>query len=419
MLAIDGGSPTNHEKWADWPESDPETEAKVIEVLRSGRWTISGFSNGQPTQEQIFASAFSSFLGVKHCIPTDHGTSALELALEASGVQPGDEVIVPGLTWVACPYAVLALQAIPILADVDSQTMCLDLNAVVKLITPKTKAILVVHLYCRIADMFALNQIATEHDLMIIEDCAQAHGARTKGKCVGTLGRVGAFSMQQGKPLTAGEGGCCVTDDDELAERIYRFRTDGRSFMPEIQERGRSQLSELGRILAGRNRCLSDIQLAILTAQLKKLKDQNDCRRKNAAYLAELLQELPGVSIPEFHNQNDEEVYYHFAFFLGEEFLRGRSITWVGEAMSAELGTWIHQPYAPLSRHPLYCPEQKDWVRRSSKAQNAVCKSNFALPAAEEVYQKTLLLHHSVLLSANTRMETIAMALKKIYEHKN
>ncbi|NEN94792.1 MAG: glutamine--scyllo-inositol aminotransferase [Moorea sp. SIO1F2] len=415
-LAIDGGTPIFERQWPKWPQSDAETESEVIKVLRSGRWTISGFSNGKPLQEQIFASAFSSFLGAKYCIPTDHGTSALELAMEACDVKPMDEVIVPGLTWVACPYSVLAQQAIPVLADVDPKTMCLDPKSVKQLITSKTKAILVVHLYSRIANMSALCQIAKEHGLTIIEDCAQSHGARWKGKCVGTLGQVGAFSMQQGKPLTAGEGGCCVTNDDDLAERIYRFRTDGRFLAGEDgRTLGRTELLESGHVLSGRNRCLSDIQLAILTIQLKKLKAQNEQRRSNAAYLAQLLQQLPGISIPSYHEPDDEEVYYHFAFFLNETFLRGKTVAWVGEALSAELGTWVHQPYVPLSRHPLYVPEKKAWVQQSESVKSLVDKKRFHLPSSEEVHEKTLLLHHSVLLSPREDMDMIAAALHKIY----
>ncbi|WP_017718521.1 DegT/DnrJ/EryC1/StrS family aminotransferase [Kamptonema formosum] len=414
-LAINGGTPVCQKPWPTWPQSNSATEKAVIDVLRSGRWTISGFTNGQLAQEQMFAAAFADFVGVKNCIPTDHGTSALELALAASGVGSGDEVIVPGLTWVACPYAVLAQQAVPVLADVDPYTMCIAPESVRRLLTSRTKAVLVVHLYCRIADMAALNRIATEHDLVLIEDCAQAHGARWRGRCVGSIGKVGAFSMQQGKPLTSGEGGCCVTDDDELADLIYRLRTDGRSFLPDVQALGKMQLWERGGV-AGRNHCLSDIQLAILTAQLKDLPAQNVRRRENAAYLTKLLGQIPGVSIPNFHDPDDEETYYHFAFFLNEEFLRGRSLAWVSEALSAELGVWIHQPYVPLNRHPLYVPEEKHWVKQCAEARQAVCKERFTLPHAEEVYGKTLLLHHSILLAERKDMDLIAAALKKVHK---
>jgi dTDP-4-amino-4,6-dideoxygalactose transaminase len=416
QLAINGGTPICPKpSWPIWPQSTPATETAVVDVLRSGRWTISGFTNGQSTQEQVFATAFADFLGVKNCIPTDHGTSALELALAACGVEPGDEVIVPGLTWVACTYAVLAQQAIPILADVDPYTMCIAPASVQQLITPRTKAIMVVHLYCRIADMASLNSIAQKNDLVLIEDCAQAHGARWRGKSVGSIGQMGCFSMQQGKPLTSGEGGCCVTDDDRLADLIYRLRTDGRSFLPDVQTPGQMQLKESGGV-AGRNYCLSDIQLAMLTAQLSALPTQNTQRRKNAAYLAQLLKQIPGVSIPGFHDPEDEETYYHFAFFLSDEFLRGHTIAWVGSALSAELGIWVHQPYVPLNRHSLYVPEAKQWVKHCSTAQQSVRKERFALPSAEEIYGKTLLLHHSVLLAKHEDMALIAAALQKVYE---
>jgi len=209
-LAIRGGTPVRAEPWPLWPRSDERTAAAVTEVLTSTRWALSGPSDGRVAFERRFARDFADFNEVAHCTPVTSGTAALTIALQALGVGSGDEVIVPGLTWVACASAVLHLGARPVLADVDSATLTLDPAHAAEAITGRTRAIMAVHLANSVADLDAFTELSARTGIPFIEDCAQAHGARWRHRRVGGYGRAGCFSMQQSKLLTAGEGGAVV-----------------------------------------------------------------------------------------------------------------------------------------------------------------------------------------------------------------
>lgn len=174
VLAVQGGSPVCSAAWPSWPQCGEHTLARVANALTSGRWAVSGPSTGRPSIDAELADRFAAFVGVPHCVPVDHGSSALVASLTALGVGPGDEVVVPGLTWVACASAVLRTGAVPVLADIESATLCLDPAAVEAALTPRTVAVLAVHLYSAMADMDRLRAITQRAGLALIEDAAQA-----------------------------------------------------------------------------------------------------------------------------------------------------------------------------------------------------------------------------------------------------
>ena len=272
-LAVNGGASLRDAKanpWPKWPVWDENEEKGLIEVLRSGVWSYNG------PKELEFNKALAEFIGTEYAISVANGTVTLQLALEACGVGLGDEVIVPGLTWQATAAAVLDVNAVPVLVDVKGDNWCIDPSEVEKAITPRTKAIIPVHLYGCFADMDAINKIARKHNLRVIEDCAHKHGGEWKGKKAGSIGDMGSFSFQLSKLMTAGEGGALTTSDPELFEKLDALRNCGRR--PEKEEsadKGAGLYGSEGDFIQSGNYRITDFQAALLIESLKRLPEQN------------------------------------------------------------------------------------------------------------------------------------------------
>jgi len=235
---------------------------------------------------QRFEAAFAQYVGTQHCVGLNNGTSALQLALHACDIGPGDEVITTPHTWISTTWAISYVGAKPVYVDVDPRTFMMNPALVEQAITSRTKAILPVHLYGQACDLGRLTKIADQHGLILIEDAAQAHGAKYQGRTVGSVGRVGCFSFYPGKNLGAfGEAGAIVTNDDAIAARVRRLRDhaqDGRHHHVEI----------------GYNARMEGIQGAVLDAKLPHLDAWNTARRRHAARLSSLLANVPGLSLP-------------------------------------------------------------------------------------------------------------------------
>ncbi|WP_129577429.1 MULTISPECIES: DegT/DnrJ/EryC1/StrS aminotransferase family protein [Sorangium] len=410
-LALLGGKPVWTERWPVWPRHGERALARLQSVLEGGRWAVSGAWNGQRTMDQEFSERFAAYLGASHAYTVDHGSSALFAALQAVGVGFGQEVIVPGLTWVACASAALRLNAVPVLVDVSADTLCMSPAAVEAAITPSTAAILVVHLYSAMADMERLRSIADRHHLPLVEDCAQAHGAIWDGRHAGTLGDVAAFSMQQGKVMTCGEGGALVTSDPAIARRLELLRTDGRRYLAAAPPVGHPDLEERGDI-QGFNLCLSEFQSALLLDALERLEEETEQRAAMADLLARRLGELRGVEPIRPHPQNTRRAYYHYAVRFEAEEFAGCSVEQICAALEAELGTWVHPPYRPLDAHPLYRPER--YAGLPAALRERADPRRFPLPEAHRQASRTLLFHHSVLLGSEHHINAIAEALAKV-----
>ena len=241
-----------------------EIDAALLETVASARFIL-----GEEVAR--FEGDFAAFCGTRHCVGVSSGTAAIGLALDAVGVGEGDEVIVPANTFIAGVLPVLRLGARPVLVDCDDATAALDPRLVANAIGPRTKAILAVHLYGQPADVDPLLELCSEGGLALVEDACQAHGARYKGRRVGGLGRVAAFSFYPSKNLGAyGDGGAVTTDDDDVAERIRLVRDLGRS-------------SAHTHVVEGWNDRLDTIQAAVLRVKLRHLDGWNDLRRSHAA----------------------------------------------------------------------------------------------------------------------------------------
>ena len=304
-LAIEGGKAVGEGvTFPGWPSFSEETIKAAMEPLKTGKvnyWT------GPKGQE--FEKRFAEWNGSKYAISTTNGTSALHVALAGLEVGPGDEVIVPSYTFIASSFCVLQAGAIPVFADVDDKkTHCISPKNIEAKVTRRTKAIIPVHLYGNVCDMDEILAIAKKHNLYVIEDCAQAHGATYKGKKVGTIGNVGAFSFCQSKTFTTGgEGGMVTTDNEEVMWRCKSFRDHGYDVYQRLS------LMELeGKLpyihnMVGFNYRMTEIQSTIGIEELKRMDAWNLPRRqRNGSILIEELKDFPFVIGLPIHNEDNK-----------------------------------------------------------------------------------------------------------------
>jgi dTDP-4-amino-4,6-dideoxygalactose transaminase len=296
-LAIDGGTPVRTRPFQGWPIWDEREEQALLRALRSGQWGIGG------EETEAFEQEFAQAIGVRFALSVTNGTAALEAALRAAGVGYGDEVIVPPYTFVATATAVLLVGAIPVFADIDPETYCLDPAAAEAAITPRTKAILPVHIAGNPADIDSLCLIAGRHGLTVIEDACQAHGARLGGNATGSLGDMGCFSFQSSKNINSGEGGTITTDNPDLLERAWSFKNCGRTRGGEWYQHD----------VIGDNFRMSQFQAAVLRAQLTRMEEWADRRAANGAYLCKGLSEIGGL-VPQ--RAYDKVTRHGFHFIL-------------------------------------------------------------------------------------------------------
>jgi dTDP-4-amino-4,6-dideoxygalactose transaminase len=318
-------------KFAPWPSlSEDEVEAASI-VLRSGKlnyWT------GEEVRR--FEDEFASFAGCQHAIAVANGTVALELALYALRIGAGDDVIVPSRTFVASASCAIMRGAKPVFADVDPISQTLTADSIREVLTPRTKAIIAVHLAGWPCDMDPIIELAREHGLRVIEDCAQAHGATYKGRPVGCLGDIAAFSFCQDKIMsTGGEGGMLTTNDHELWQRGWSFKDHGKDHDAAYEQQTSSGFRWLHDSF-GTNWRLTEMQAAIGRSLLAKLPGQVELRRRNAHILSQRFGTLPALRVTIPHEEIGH-AYYKYYVFLCPEWLRdGWSRDRLLQAVTAE-----------------------------------------------------------------------------------
>lgn len=402
--------------WPKWPVWGKEEERVLIEVLHSGVWSYNG------PKETEFNKLFAEYTGVRHAICAVNGTVTLQIALEALGIGVGDEVIVPGLTWQATAATVIDVNATPILVDVLEDTWCLDPKEVEKAITPRTKAIIPVHLYGAFADMDAIMDIAKRHNLYVIEDCAHKHGGEWNGKKAGSIGNIGSFSYQLSKHLTAGEGGSVTTNDLALAEKLDALRNVGRR--PEGDsligaDKGIGDYGDDGNFIQSGNYRITEFQAAILVEGLKRLPAQNATRDANGAYLNGLLKEIPGIVPLKRDARETKKAYFNFAFRYFKNDFKGLSVEKFRSALEAELGIIVDACYEPLNNCSLYVPHTKPARHKLNPDYwKAINPKRFSLPVCERLFnEESVCLHHKVLMGTKEDMDLIANAIRKVYQN--
>jgi len=298
-LAIHGGEPVRRERIAPSGERFGDEEiALVTEVIRSQKLNCNA-----GTRAREFARAFADYMGMKHGVMVTSGTAAIHVALGALDLNPGDEVITAPITDMGSIYPILAQNAVPIFADLDPDTLCMDPADVERRITDRTKVIMPVHLTGNACDMAGMMEVAERHGLLVAEDCSQAFNAKFQGKKVGTMGHIGCFSLNQSKHISCGDGGVTLTNDDGLGERAQLFSDKA---WPRSGDRR-------DHLFLAPNYRVTELQAAVALAQLKKLDGITDTRRDLGNLLTSLIADAPGVSPPKVHPGG--ECTYWFYWF--------------------------------------------------------------------------------------------------------
>jgi dTDP-4-amino-4,6-dideoxygalactose transaminase len=300
-LALNGGPKTIDGPLAKWPVFDDQDEKAVLDVLRSGKWWLYAYGGGPRPDGKItddmgqverFEREFAAAHHVKHAFGVTSGTDALEIALRACDIGPGDEVITTGYTFIATSSAILSVCAMPVYVDIHPESYNIDPARIEEAITPKTRAILVVHFGGEICDMDAIMAIARKRNLVVIEDACQAAGAIIRGnQAAGSIGDVGTFSFQASKVMSSGEGGVATAQDDRIADKLWGYRNCGRIKTGVWYEHHYS----------GTNCRMTEWQGAILRGQLRRLPEQCELRRQNYETFASKIRGIPGLKLRTLH----------------------------------------------------------------------------------------------------------------------
>jgi len=397
-LALFGGRPAKTKPFPLWPQYDEKERRALEEVLESRVWWRT-----PGTKTFTFEREFAAFHGAKHGIAVTNGTAALEVTMLALGVQPGDRVIVPDFTFIATASAVLAAGALPVFVDVDRETLCIDARRAEEAITPRTKAIVVVHMGGNPADLDALGTLCEKRGLALIEDCAHAHASEWRGKRVGSHGTAGTFSFQSGKLMTAGEGGIVITSDDAFERRARSAhdcgRLPGEWFYDHFQH--------------GSNYRLSEWQGAVLSAQLSRLDAQTTLRHKNARLLDAELSKVEGITPQKLDLRCTRNGQYAHIFHVQLAKFGGISMERFVEAMIAE-GIPNQASYPPLHEREVF--RNGSYRERLSGAQKTeqheFLEGKF--PNTQRAAGETYWVPQTALLGDEEDMHEIVEAVKKI-----
>ena len=340
-LAIAGGTAVRSSPYPAWPSGDEREIEAVTDVIRSGDW--GGFPEPGAYAGR-FEEAFSAYQGARHGVLMSNGTITMEVALKALGIGWGDEVIIPALTFAATAYAPIAAGALPVIVDVTPETWCIDPDLVEAAITPRTRAIMPVHLGHHMADMDRIMEIAARHGLAVVEDCAHAHGQQWQGRGAGCMGDFGSFSHQSSKTLTGGEGGTLLTNDDDLARRAHSLIDCGRAKDADEKE-----------FTFGANYRLGELHAAVLTVAMERFPSQQAERADNGKLFEELVAQVPGVRVMPADARITRWSFYNYILGIDPGAFAGRTNEIVCAAMEAE-GIPAEVQYPPMSRYELFQP---------------------------------------------------------------
>jgi dTDP-4-amino-4,6-dideoxygalactose transaminase len=400
-LAINGGLPVRTASWPSWPiYGDREIEL-LTEVVRSG---LGGFG----PKEVEFAARFAEYQGAKHGICVSGGARALEVALAVLGIGPGDEVIVPSLTFIGTVEGAWTLGAIPVLVDVDPDTYTIDPAKVEEAITPQTKAIIPVHLCGSIPDMDAIMEIADKHDLSVVEDACRGHGSRWKGRGAGSIGHLGGFSLQSSKAVNCGEGGIILTSNDILAEKCWSYRNNGRL------RRGFT----IKEHVFGHHYRLSEFQAAVALAQLERLDEQVNRREENALYLSKKLAEIEGLRPLKRDPRITRQNYYTYVFRYDARGFSGLCRDRFVEALRAEGMPFFPGTDSILQEEPLFVTDPDKFPLSYAGYGKRMDYSQVSTPVARRAWKEEgVSCSQSVLLGTKEDMDDIVKAILKIVEH--
>ncbi len=409
-LAISGGAKTVTLPGPAWPVSGAREVRWMTDVVQSGRWSWVG------KHERAFCEAFSEFIGARYTAAMCNGTVTMQCALQALGVVPGDEVIVPALTWVATAQAAMDIGANVVFADIDPETLALDPASFEAAITSRTKAVIPVHLYGCMCDMDAILKIARKHKIKVLEDVAHQHGSRWRNKGAGSLGDAGSFSFQQSKVLTSGEGGAVTTNRLDVYETVFALKQVG--WAP-----GNSKQSQFDNLIQanryGHNYRMTEMQAVLLRGGLSRLPSQTARRERSAQQIREGLQKIGG---PLRAARRDRRItcqaYYAMTLYYDEKAAGGVPRDAFLHALAAE-GCRMGVTYGTVYRNPLLNLYDKTTSPIPYRDPKSIQDYNrLALPNTEKsVAETAVTLGQVALLGSQAYIRQLLAAVRKVSDH--
>lgn len=406
-LAINGGEKVHKGSWPEWPEWDRTAEPGILDMFRTGRWW-----RGEGEHVAEFEKRYAALMGAKSCLATASGTTSLIVAMEAMGVDAGDEVLVSPYTFIATYNAIFAHKALPVFVDSDPETFLLNPKKIEERITDRTVAIVPVHIYGLPVDMDSVNAVAKKHNLKVIEDACQAWLAEYRGKKTGTLGDLGCFSFQNSKHLPAGEGGAILSLDEALIDRCYAIHNCGRA-------RG-SMKPGPGYPYRGRNYRMQQSQALILLSGMKRIEKDNDIRLSNALYLDKKLKEIPGIVPHKPADGATRAVYHLYPFrYVKDQFNNVPKEKFIA-ALNAE-GIPAQTGYGKQNRDGLMeeALTSRGYKRLFSEARLKQWREQNILPGNDQLCDQAVGIYQSILLGSKADMDDIVNAVSKIYKNRD
>jgi dTDP-4-amino-4,6-dideoxygalactose transaminase len=404
-LAITGGRAVRTKPFAPWPIYSPHEKRALLKVLASRNWGGYPFPN---TVADRFAQKFAKFHGARYGLGVTNGTVAIQVALRAAGIKPGDEVIVPAYTWEGTVGPVLLLNAVPVFVDVSPETYCLDAGLIEPAVTERTRAILPVHLATSFADMDAVGRIARKHNLLVIEDCAHAHGGKWRNRGAGASGDLGCFSFQSSKLMTAGEGGAVITSSLEYHERAQSYVNCGRA----------SASDRYGHRLIGFNYRITEFQAAILEAQLERLPQQAEKRKNHMEHLEERLKMIRGLAFLKRDKRQAHAGYQYVFKYRAEAFGGIPRAAFLG-ALEMEGIPSDGAFYEPVYKSSLFPLDPNEFPALSwGRREPLNLKEMYHCPESERAaYEESIWLPHHLFQAARKDVDDIADAVEKVCEN--
>ena len=407
LPAILGGPKAHIDMWPAGPVWGSSRNERLLRVLESGVW-----SREKVTAE--FEKKWAEMIGTKRCLAVVNGTNALITAISQFDIGPGDEVIVPPYTFVATVQAVLMNGALPVFADIDPETFQIDPVQIEKKITPRTKAIIPVHILGIPADMVTIKEIARKHRLMIIEDACQAHLAEVNHKRVGSIGNAGCFSFQTSKNIPIGEGGAVVSDDEEFMDRCFSYHNLGFPYGTQTGSVG------AGSIRIGTKVRFTEYQAAIGLMQMINSEVTTEQRWENGRYLWQKVKDIPGIMPLRLYPATTKAVFHLLPLRYDQRKFKNMPRALFLEALRAE-GVPCSSGYVPLHTQPFIKAAFESKLYRKAYAPNEIDYAAFIgnnqCPANDRICNEAVWMTQNLLLAGRSAMDDIANAIEKIYEN--
>ena len=406
-LAILGGEAIRRKPFSPWPQYQPADIERIVRQVESRHW------GGFPVPSEVggaFAQRFAEAHDAKYGLCVTNGTIAIVAALQAAGIQFGDEVIVPAYTWDGTAAAVLLAGGVPVFADVNPDTYCLDVECARRAITSRTRALLPVHLAMRFADMDGLMELAAQHGLKVIEDCAHAHGGQWKSRGAGSIGDIGCFSFQESKLMTAGEGGMVITN-----------RLDYYEAMQTVVNCGRASLTdEYGRRMLGSNYRMTELQACLLVGQLEMLPALREIRARHAERLTEALSRIGDIRPLPPQPEMTQQTIYNYVFQYRPKAGAAPSRDLFVAALEKEGIPCDGRFYEPVYQSDLFYATPENSPQLAMGRESPVDYATCSCPVSERAaYHESVWIPQFTLVGDDQDVDDIARAVAKVVAHRD